>query len=102
MSASIESEDTDGPENTPILRVLASQGQIEPDHVVPELSRTFADVATELPASVLDASRPLSLQSSVNNVVRTAIRVRDRISQDMWHSIDRLNDRFVQADKQTR
>jgi uncharacterized circularly permuted ATP-grasp superfamily protein len=102
LFTSLESEDTDGPENTPILRVLASQGQIEPDHVVPELSRTFADVATELPASVLDASRPLSLQSSVNNVVRTAIRVRDRISQDMWHSIDRLNDRFVQADKQTR
>jgi uncharacterized circularly permuted ATP-grasp superfamily protein/uncharacterized alpha-E superfamily protein len=94
---SLESEETNGPENLPLLRVLANQGQIEPDHVVPGLRQSITDIVVALPESVLDSSRPLSLKSSVDNAVRTSIRVRDRISQDMWHSVDRLNARFVDA-----
>ncbi len=99
LFTSLESEDTDGPENRPLLRLLAMQGQIEPDHLVPELSRTVADVINTLPPSVLDATRPLSLQSSVTNAVRTAVRVRDRISVDMWRALDRLNSHFLLAAK---
>jgi len=94
---SLESEEIDGPENIPLLRVLANQGQIEPDHLVPELQQSLTDIAVVLPESILDSTRPLSLKSSVDNAVRTSIRVRDRISQDMWHSVDRLNARFVEA-----
>ena len=97
LFTSLESEDTDGPENRPLLRLLATQGQIDPDHLVPELSRTVADVINTLPPSVLDGSRTLSLQSSVTNAVRTAVRVRDRISVDMWRALDRLNSHFVMA-----
>ncbi len=96
---SLESEDTDGPENRPLLRLLAIQGQIEPDHLVPELSRTVADVISALPSSILDASRSFSLQSSVTNAVRTATQVRDRISIDMWRALDRLNSHFLLASR---
>jgi len=96
---SLESENTDGPENIPLLRVLATQGQIDPDHLVPELRQSITDIVVALPESLLDPSRPLSLKSSVDNAMRTAIRVRDRISQDMWHSIDRMNAQFVAAGK---
>lgn len=96
---SIESEDTNGPENKPLLRVLAKQGQIDPDHLIPELSRTISDIVTALPPDVLDATRPMSLLSSVNNTVRTAMRVRDRMSRDMWRVVDRLHSQFVLAGK---
>lgn len=97
LLTNLESEDTDGPGNAPLLRMLAGQGQIDPDHVVKELSRTMTDAVTTLPETVLDRSRPLSLQSTVDNVVRTAERVRDRISQDMWRAVDRLQAQFIQA-----
>ncbi|MFY9252466.1 MAG: circularly permuted type 2 ATP-grasp protein [Fuerstiella sp.] len=94
LFTSLESEETDGPENRPLLRVLALQGQIDPDHLVPELSKTVADIISALPPSILDSSRAFSLQSSVDNAARTAARVRDRISVDMWRALDRLNSHF--------
>ncbi|MEQ9410446.1 MAG: circularly permuted type 2 ATP-grasp protein [Fuerstiella sp.] len=97
LFASLESEDMDGPENTPLLRVLAKKGQIDPDHLDPKGGHTTADIITALPVSALDPKRAQSLLSSVNNTVRTAIRVRDRISRDMWRAIDRLNEQFLQA-----
>jgi uncharacterized circularly permuted ATP-grasp superfamily protein/uncharacterized alpha-E superfamily protein len=97
LFASLESEETDGPENVPLLRVLADRGQIEPDHVVPELSRTLASITSDLPLAILDPQRPLSLLSTVNNTVRTAMRVRDRISLDMWRAVDQLNSQFLLA-----
>lgn len=91
---SLESEDTNGPENTPLLRFLANQGQIDPDLAVPELRRTFADAINNLPVAMLDPERAMSLRSSVNNAVRTTMRVRDRISLDMYRAVDRLNSEF--------
>ena len=96
---SIESEDSNGPENTPLLRLLANQGQIDPDHLIPELSRTIADIVTALPPDVLDAKRHMSLRSSVNSTVRTAMKVRDRMSRDMWSVVDRVHTQFVLAEK---
>ena len=97
LYASLESEETDGPENLPLLRYLATSGQVDPDHVVPEFSRTISDAASSLPDCVLDVERPLSLRSSVNNALRTALRVRDRISLDMWQAVDRLQDGLQKA-----
>lgn len=97
LYARLESEDTDGPETLPLLRYLATQGQVDPDHVVPEFSRTISDATSSLPDSILDAERPLSLRSSVSNALRTALRVRDRISLDMWQAVDRLHDGIQDA-----
>ncbi len=94
---SLESEEADGPENTPLLRVLAHHGQIDPDHVVPELSRTVSDVISTLMPAMLDTQRGMSLRSCVNESVRTAIRVRDRIPRDMWRAADRMNSLFLAA-----
>lgn len=93
----LESEEADGPENTPLLRVLAHHGQIDPDHVVPELSRTVSDVISTLIPAMLDTQRGMSLRSCVNESVRTAIRVRDRIPRDMWRAADRMNSLFLAA-----
>ncbi len=96
---SLESEDTNGPENTPLLRFLAAHGQIDPDHAVPELRLTFADAITTLPVAMLDSERTMSLRSSVDSAIRTTLRVRDRISIDMWRAVDRLNNEFVHASR---
>ena len=96
---SLESEDGDGPENEALLRVLANHGQIDPDHVVPELRQSLADVMEFLPAAVFDGNRPMSLRSSVGNTVRTASQVRDRLSTDMWRVIDRVNSQMLLASK---
>ena len=88
---SLESEDVDGSEIAPLLRVLASQGHVEPGHVIKEFSDTLPEIVTTLPKSIFDTTTGMSLQSSVTNAVNTALRVRDRISLEMWRTIDRLN-----------
>ncbi len=96
---SLESEDTNGPENTPLLRVLASQRQIDSALAEPSSDVAFTDVIQALPEAMLDGKRSMSLRSSVNNAVRTTRRVRDRISIDMWRAVDRLNSEFLQASR---
>ena len=98
LYASLESEDNDGPETVPLLRMLALEGQIDPDHVVPELSRTISEVITALPECILDRSRSMSLRSTISSSLRTAMKVRDRISVDMWQAIDRLDNNFDEID----
>jgi len=99
LFSSLESEDSDAPENTPLLRFMADQGQVDPDLAVPELRRTFADAVAKLPEAMLDPERTMSLRSSVNSAVRTTMRVRDRISVDMWRAIDRLSGEFRHVSK---
>lgn len=91
----LESEDKDGPEIAPLLRVLVNQGLIEPDHVIDELSATLPDVVSTLAGAVFDANTSMSLQSSVSSAVQTAMRVRDRISTEMWRSVDRLDEHVL-------
>lgn len=97
LIASLESEETRGPKYFPLLRVLANHGQIDPDHAIPELSSTLGDVVQTLPGAILDLDRPMSLLNSIRNAVRTTVRVRDRISIDMWRVVDRLNVLFTRA-----
>lgn len=99
LFAGLDAEEVNTAHTTPLLRVLADQGQIDPDHLVPELSRTITEIGVTLPAAVLDPARAHSLLSSVRNTVRTATRVRDRISTGMWRSVDRLNSHFVLAEQ---
>ena len=87
---SLESEDINGPEVAPLLRVLIDQGYVEPGHVIEGLSTTLPEIVTTLPNSIFDSSSGMSLQSSVSSAVKTALRVRDRISLEMWRTIDRL------------
>lgn len=98
LFASLESEDNDGPETVPLLRWLATEGQIDPDHVVPELSRTISEAITALPSCILDRSRSMSLRSTISSALRTAMKVRDRISVDMWQAVDRLDHQCKQAE----
>lgn len=93
----LESEDTNGPEIPPLLRVLVDQGHVEPDHVVTELSATLPEIVTTLPRAVLDPSSGMSLQTSISRAVSTALRVRDRISVEMWRSVDQLNSEVLQV-----
>lgn len=92
----LESEDKDGPEIAPLLRVLVNQGLIEPDHVIDELSATLPDVVSTLSGAVFDADTSMSLHSSVSSAVQTAMRVRDRISTEMWRSVDRLDEHVLE------
>lgn len=87
----LESEGKDGPEIAPLLRVFVDQGFIESDHVIDELSNSLPDVVTTLTAAVFDNNISMSLHSTVSHAVQTAMRVRDRISIEMWRSIDRLD-----------
>ncbi len=88
---SLASESVNGPERRPLLRVLAEQGQIDPDYVVAGLGLSLPEIADVLPAAVFDTSRPRALRSSILNAARVAAKVRDRISLDMWRTIDRAD-----------
>lgn len=84
LFVNLDSEDNSGPEIEPLLRVLVSQGQLPADFDVKGLD-------TVLPVSVLSQDIAMSLRSSVRAAVNTTMRVRDRVSLEMWRTIDRLN-----------
>ncbi|MDZ4849057.1 MAG: circularly permuted type 2 ATP-grasp protein [Pirellulaceae bacterium] len=86
----LESELSDELQHGPMLRYLAEQGHIDPDHIIPELNRATPSVVDVLPKSIFDLQRPFGLRTTVNNVVYNAHRVRDRIAPDMWRTIDRI------------
>ena len=79
------------PKSRPLLRVFVHQGYVEPGHVIEELRSTLPEIVTTLPKSLFDTTSGMSLQSSVSRAVDTALRVRDRISLEMWRTLDRLN-----------
>ncbi|MEZ6040815.1 MAG: circularly permuted type 2 ATP-grasp protein [Planctomycetaceae bacterium] len=91
---SFESELPDGPEHQPLLRSLAEHGHIEPDHAVPELRRMSTELIDLLPESLFDLQRPMGLRSTIASATYNAVRVRDRISPDMWRTIDRIKERM--------
>lgn len=90
LFVNLDSEDNSGPEIEPLLRVLVSQGQLAADFEMKGL-----DIS--LPISVLDPKLPMSLRSSVMAAVNTTLRVRDRVSLEMWRTIDRLNSDVLQV-----
>ncbi|MCA9085083.1 MAG: circularly permuted type 2 ATP-grasp protein, partial [Planctomycetaceae bacterium] len=48
----LESELPEGPEHLPLVRMLAEQGHVEPDHVVPELRNMSTELIDMLPKSL--------------------------------------------------
>jgi len=90
--AALSNEWDDTAEEQPLLRALAEQGQIEPDYVVSGLQEQLPDIREVLPQAVFDTRLPRSLRSTVNEVVRLASTVRDRLAVDMWRTVRRVDD----------
>lgn len=77
-----------------LFRVLAEQGQLDPDYVVDGLKTPLPTVEQVLPEAIFDATRPRSLRSTLNEVVRLMSSVRDRMSVDAWRVIHRIDEDF--------
>lgn len=75
-----------------LMRALAERGQIEPDYVIEGLQQRMPNASEMLPESVFDASQSLSLRATVNEIVRIASSVRDRVAIDMWRIIRRIDE----------
>ncbi len=80
------------PEMPVLLRALAERGQIEPDYVIEELHKNLPEVADMLPASASDDRQGMSLRASINQAVRIASKVRDRVALDLWRIVTRIEE----------
>ena len=89
-----ETRSTSGLEVPLLLRCLADQGQIETSYGVAEMRGPMRDIEQELPDAVFDAANPNSLRSVLAEIYRLGTTVRDRMSQDSWRIIRRLDERF--------
>ena len=92
----MQNERDDVLENSQLLRALAELGQIAPDLIVPGIKETLPQIEFSLPASLFSDQLPLGFRASLNQVVRLASNVRDRISVDAWrivHNMDMLCDK---------
>ena len=86
------------PELPRMLRALAAQGQIEPGYAVEEIRDPLPRIEHVLPQSVFDETNSGSLRYAVNEILRVASQVRDRLSLDSWHIVQRLDQEFRPAD----
>jgi len=86
-----ESETEQVPELAVLLRVLASQGQIEPGFVVEEIKGQLPAIEFSLPAAVFDQQQLGSLRSIVTNVASLASSMRDLMSIDSWRIIHQMD-----------
>lgn len=91
---SFVSEDTQGHDKLPLLRLLTEQQHLDIDPTT-SWSTEFVD---EITRSSLNPDESMSLKSSLDSAVRTAMRVRDRISHDMWRAVDELDTFFRPCD----
>jgi uncharacterized alpha-E superfamily protein len=90
--AQITGENQFGPEVRSLLRALAEQGQIDPDHVVPALENSLPRIDEMLPRAIFDTSRSRSLRSTVQEAFRLVSMVRDRLSIDAWRIMHRIDE----------
>lgn len=81
-----------------LLRVLAEQGQIEPGYVVEGIKDQLPKIERGLPAFVFDETQTTSLRFMISQLFRAASVVRDRISNDCWRIVHRLNEDFQLPD----
>lgn len=84
----------DIPELVSLIQVLAAAGQIEPDYAIDGLNRLQPNLEHRLPASIFDSNEAHSLRSTVSEIARLASIVRDRLSQDTWRVINRMDEDF--------
>lgn len=75
-----------------LLRYLAETGQIEPGYVVRDLSDNLPELATILPAAILDRDNSQSLSSIVDQMSHLASVVRDRLSPDACRIIRQMDE----------
>lgn len=89
------------PEMPVLLRALAERGQIEPDYVIEDLNRNLPEIAEMLPSSAVDDRLSLSLRASIQQSVRIAAKVRDRVALDLWRIVSRIEEtsRIAQESK---
>lgn len=80
-----------------LLRALATQGQIEPGFAVEGIRDQLPEVHLMLPSAVMNRDEANSLRSMFDNTVRTAAKVRDRLSTDAWRILVNMESHFQEA-----
>ncbi|MFO0911879.1 MAG: circularly permuted type 2 ATP-grasp protein [Pirellulales bacterium] len=75
-----------------LLRLLAEQGQIVHGYTDDQVRQQLPSIESALPRLVYDPQQAGSLRGCLNEVVRTASNVRDRISVDSWRIIVRIDE----------
>jgi uncharacterized circularly permuted ATP-grasp superfamily protein/uncharacterized alpha-E superfamily protein len=79
----------------PVLQTLETQGQTPGISRKPELSQNARAFEGELLAAIFDSARAGSLRQIGDHLLRLAMFVRDRTSNDLWRVISHLNDRLA-------
>lgn len=87
-----EIESVNQPELMLLLHCLAEQGQIEPGFVVEDLKKPLPEIERALPEAVFNTQEARSLRGIVDALLRQASTVRDRISQDAWRILRRIDE----------
>lgn len=83
------------PSELPFLtRSMAWQGQIEPGYALDGMSDRLPDIEGILPNLVFDAAAPGSLRAVFDRLFRLASLARDRISEDSWRILVRIDNLF--------
>ncbi|MCA9229517.1 MAG: circularly permuted type 2 ATP-grasp protein [Planctomycetales bacterium] len=78
----------------PLLRALASQGQIDPGYALENMKGGLPDIESAMPQLIFDEHQPSSLRSVLEELSRVASVVRDRLSVDSWRTLVRIDQRF--------
>ena len=92
-----ETRSTSSVEIPILLRCLADRGQIEPGYALSEMRDQLPPINRALPAAVFDATHAGSLRSILDELFRLGSIVRERMSQDTWRIIRRIDDGFQPA-----
>jgi len=92
LRCSPESGMSETPLLLPLLEALKNLGVIDhvPDAAV--LASQQEQIEARLLEAIFDAKHPASIRSSVENIQRIGILLRDRISVDTWRVISQLSD----------
>lgn len=78
------------PELPRLIRVLAAFGHIEPSFAVEEMKQPLPSIVQALPEAVFDAQQIASLRCTMSDLHFNASLVRDRLSQDSWRILHRV------------
>ncbi|MEX1299464.1 MAG: alpha-E domain-containing protein, partial [Desulfotignum sp.] len=73
-----------------LLRILASLEIVPSSFVSPEAAYNIQNIETELKAAMFSPQRPGSIRNLMQHVKRVAASVRDRLSNDSWHVLGRM------------
>jgi uncharacterized circularly permuted ATP-grasp superfamily protein/uncharacterized alpha-E superfamily protein len=82
------------PELPFLLRAMAWQGQIEPGYVLEGMSAPLPDIERSLPRIVYDGASTGSLRAIFGRLFRLASLARDRVSEDSWRILVRIDHHF--------